>query len=88
MSVAQPLKRVQVLLPAETYQLLQRIAAKENQSVSALVRQAVEAQITKEARLAQKAEALARLSAMSLPVDDWEVMEAEIMEQRYQGHDG
>ncbi|HSN76169.1 MAG TPA: hypothetical protein VL334_13930, partial [Anaerolineae bacterium] len=39
--------------------------------------------IVKEARLAQKAEALARLAAMDLPVEDWEIMEVEIMEGRY-----
>lgn len=88
MTVMQPLKRVQILLPPETYQILQRLASDEKQSVSALVRRAVEDQIVKEARLAQKAEALARLAAMDLPVDDWEIMEVEIMEGRYRNHDG
>lgn len=88
MTVAQPLKRVQVLLPPETYEILQRLASDEQQSVSALVRRAVEEQLVKEVRLAQKAEALARLADMDLPVDDWEIMEAEIMAGRYHGHDG
>ncbi len=88
MIAMQPLKRVQVLLPSETYQILQRLAAEEKQSVSALVRLAVEEQLIKEARLAMKAEALAELAAMDLPVDDWEVMEADIMDGRYRGHDG
>lgn len=88
MGAVQLLKRVQVLLPSETYQILQRLAAEEEQSVSALVRLAVEEQLIKKARLAMKAEALAQLAAMDLPVDDWEAMEAEIMDGRYRGHDG
>ncbi len=87
MIVTQPLKRVQVLLPSETFDILQRLAAEEKQSVSALVRQAVEEQLIKEARLAMKTEALTRLAAMDLPIDDWEVMEGEIMDGRYRGHD-
>jgi hypothetical protein len=86
MTATQPLKRVQVLLSPETYRVLQRLASDEKQSVSALVRRAVEEQLIKEARLAQKADALARLVSMNLPVDDWNVMEAEIMDSRYQGH--
>lgn len=87
MTAIQPLKRVQVLLPPETYQILQRLATEEKLSMSALVRRAVEEQLIKEARVAIKAEAVARLATMNLPVDDWEVMEAEIMDGRYRGHD-
>ena len=83
----QPSKRVQILLPPETYQILQRLAAKEKQSVSALVRLAVEEQFIKKVRLATKAEALTRLTAMDLPVDNWDVLEAEITDGRYHDHD-
>ena len=86
MAVSKRMKRVQVLLPADSYEILQQLAAKAGQSVSALVRETIEEQLVEEARIARKKEALARMFEMELPVDDWDVMEKEIVNTMYQGH--
>lgn len=82
-----PLRRVQVLLPPKTYDMLQEIAAEQHESVSALVRQAVEDQLIKEVRQHRKLAAVDRLEALELPIDDWPAIEAEMAESRYSGHD-
>mgnify|MGYP003382108145 CR=1 FL=1 len=87
MTVSQPLRRVQVLLPPKTYDMLQEIAAEKKESVSALVRQAVEDQLIKELREQRKLAAVDRLEALDLPIDDWPAIEAEMAESRYSGHD-
>lgn len=87
MTVTQSLKRVQVLLPHKTYEMLQQIAAEKHESMSSLVRQAVEDQLIQEERLERKARALAALSSMELPIDDWNTIETEMMVSRYHGHD-
>jgi predicted transcriptional regulator len=83
MTAAQPMKRLQVLLPPDSYATLQQLAAEADQSVSALVRETIEEYLVKEARIERKKEALARMFEMELPVDDWEVMEHEI-EKRWE----
>ena len=87
MTAIQPLKRVQVLLPHKTYEMLQQIATEKQESMSALVRQAVEDQLIQEERLQRKARALASLSSMNLPIDDWDTVETELMESRYHEYD-
>lgn len=82
-----PLRRVQVLLPPKTYDMLQEIAAEQHESVSALVRQAVEDQLIKEVPQHRKLAAVDRLEALELPIDDWPAIEAEMAESRYSGHD-
>jgi predicted DNA-binding protein len=80
------MKRLQVLLPPDSYDILQQLADESDQSVSALVREMIEEQLIEEARIKRKKEALARMFEMELPVDDWDVMEKEIMDSMYQGH--
>ena len=86
MTISQSMKRVQVLLPQESYDILRQLAAEVNMSVSALVRGIIEEQLVEEARIKQKKEALARMFEMELPVDDWDVIEKEIMDSIYGGH--
>lgn len=86
MTVSQSMKRLQVLLPPDSYAILQQLAAEAHQSVSALVRETIEEQLVKEARITRKKEALARMFEMELPVDNWDVMEKEILDSMYQGH--
>jgi len=83
MTIARPMKRLQVLLPPDSYATLQQLAAEADQSVSALVRETIEEYLVKEARIERKKQALARMFEMELPVDDWEVMEHEI-EKRWE----
>lgn len=87
MTTSLPLRRVQVLLPPKTYDMLQEIAAEKHESVSALVRQAVEDHLIKELREQRKLAAVDRLEALELPIDDWAAIEAEMAESRYIGHD-
>ena len=71
------MKRLQVLLPEESYDLLRQLADESDRSVSALVREMIEEQLVEEARIQRRKEALARLFEMELPIDDWDVMEEE-----------
>jgi predicted DNA-binding protein len=83
MVVSRRLKRVQVLLPTDSYQILQQLAARTNQSVSALVRETIEEQLIQHMRARQKEEALARLCSGDAPVEDWGLMERQI-ERRWE----
>ena len=78
MTVSHHLKRIQVLLPADSYEILRQIAAREDRSVSALVRETIEEQLIDSARTRQKQEAFARLCSGDAPVSDWENMEGQI----------
>lgn len=86
MTTSRPMKRLQVMLPPDSYDILQQLADEADQSVSALVREMIEEQLIEEARIKRKKEALARMFEMELPVDDWDVMKKEIMDGMYQGH--
>ena len=80
---SRPMKRVQVLLPPDSCAILQRMAAEANKSVSALVREAIEEQLMKEAHIKRRMEAVGRLCQGDAPVDNWDVMEREI-EKRWE----
>jgi predicted transcriptional regulator len=72
-------ERTQVLLSPEQREKVERLAARTHRSVGAVIRDAIDAYRTpvpQEQRLA----ALERLFSIEAPVDDWEVMEAEILE--------
>ena len=71
-------RQVQVLLNPFQYQRLDEIARQRNRSMEALIREAVDQvyQSTVDERL----EAVQALSAMQLPVADWEQMERESVE--------
>lgn len=69
-------ERTQVLLSPEQVDRLRRIAKRDGRSVGAVIRDAVDAYTF---RIADRQAALERLLAMEGPVDDWEVMKAEIL---------
>ena len=71
-------ERTQVLLTPEQLARLKRIAARDGRSVGSVVREAVDSFVESEPDRRQRA--LDRLFAMNAPVDDWEVMKAQIME--------
>lgn len=74
-------ERTQVLLSPQQVERVQRIARREGKSVGAVIRDAVDAYTwTPEDRRRQ---ALERLMAMEAPVDDWEIMKAQIDEAAY-----
>lgn len=72
-------KRVQTILTTEQYELLLQVAKKKKKTVSALVRQAVEAECLEEELRATRQHALKNLLSLNAPVSDWEKMEGEIV---------
>lgn len=70
-------ERTQVLLTREQRARLERIAAHRGVSVGAVIRDAVD--LLTEPRRRSRIEAAQSLFAMEAPVDDWEVMEEEII---------
>ena len=70
-------ERTQVLLSPDQVARLKRIAAKEGRSVGAVIRDAVDSYVDpgddSRHRAAQS------IIGMNLPVDDWEVMKAQIL---------
>jgi predicted transcriptional regulator len=70
-------ERTQVLLSPEQVAKLKRIAAREGRSVGAVIRDAVDTYVDPGTEARRRA--FEELTAMNLPVDDWEVMKAEIM---------
>jgi len=69
-------ERTQVLLSPAQVDRIKRIARRNGKSVGAVIRDAVDAYTwTPEDRRRQ---ALEQLLAMEAPVDDWEVMKAQI----------
>lgn len=75
-------ERTQVLLTPAQRSRLERIAAERGISVGAVIRQAIDALVGRP-QLSRE-EAARRLLAMEAPVDDWEIMEEEII----RGHIG
>ena len=71
-------ERTQVLLSPEQLARLKRIAVRDGRSVGSVIREAVDTFV--EAQPDRRHQALERLLAMNAPVDDWEVMKAQIME--------
>ena len=69
-------ERTQVLLSPDQVARLKRIARREGRSVGAVIRQAVDAYTT--APPDHRREAIERLLAMEVPVDDWPVMKEQI----------
>jgi predicted transcriptional regulator len=69
-------ERTQVLLSPEQVEKLRRIAAREHRSLGAVIRAAVDAY--DDPGSDRRRAAVAAITAMNLPVDDWEVMKAEI----------
>lgn len=70
-------ERTQVLLSPEQLARLKRIAARDERSVGSVIREAVDSFVEAEPNRRQRA--LKRLFAMNAPVDDWDVMKAQIL---------
>ena len=73
-------ERTQVLLSPEQLARLKRIAERDGRSVGSVIREAVDSFV--EAEPDRRQTALKRLLAMNAPVDDWEVMKAQIMKSQ------
>ena len=72
-------KRVQTVLSERQYATLSRLAAERHTPVSVLIRDAVETVYFERAQREQRLTALANLLALDAPVDDWPVMEEQII---------
>ncbi len=70
-------ERTQVLLSPEQLARLKRIAARDGRSVGSVIRDAVDSFV--EAEPDSRERALQSILSMNAPVDDWEVMKAQIM---------
>ena len=70
-------ERTQVLLSPEQLARLKRIAARDGRSVGSVIREAVDSFI--DPGLDSRRRALESLMSLNTPVDDWEVMKAEIL---------
>lgn len=70
-------ERTQVLLSPEQVAKLKRIAVREGRSLGAVIRDAVDAYV--DPGDDSRRRAVEAISSMNLPVDDWEVMKAQIM---------
>jgi Ribbon-helix-helix protein, copG family. len=70
-------ERTQVLLSPEQLARLKRIAVREGRSVGSVIREAVDSFV--EAGSDSRERALQSILSMNAPVDDWEVMKAQIM---------
>ncbi|MEZ4659612.1 MAG: hypothetical protein R2911_18805 [Caldilineaceae bacterium] len=75
-------KRVQLLLPEAEWKQLSYLAQQQNQSVGHLIREAI-AQVyhvgERAAETSARSAILDKWSRMSLAVDEWDVMEDEVM---------
>lgn len=70
-------ERTQVLLSPEQLARLKRIASRDGRSVGSVIREAVDSFV--EAEPDSHERALKSILSMNAPVDDWEVMKAQIM---------
>ena len=70
-------ERTQVLLSPDQVTKLKRIAVRDGRSVGAVIRDAVDSYV--DPGDAARHRAVQAILAMNLPVDDWEVMKAQIL---------
>ncbi len=70
-------ERTQVLLSPEQIQRVKRLARQTHRSVGAVIRDAVDAYASVPAD--ERRAAVERLIRLDAPVDDWEVMKAQIL---------
>jgi predicted DNA-binding protein len=73
-------KRVQVLLDPFQYQRLDELARQRDQSMGALIREAID-HVYLQSAVEERLGAVRALAAMQLPVADWEQMERESVEE-------
>jgi Ribbon-helix-helix protein, copG family len=70
-------ERTQVLLSPQQVEKLKRIAARDGTSVGAVIREAIDGYIDPGSDARRRA--FEQMVTMNAPVDDWNVMKAEIM---------
>lgn len=70
-------ERTQVLLSPEQVARLKRLAARDGKSVGAVIRDAVDSYVDPGDDARHRA--VQAINSMNLPVDDWEVMKAQIL---------
>jgi predicted DNA-binding protein len=73
-------ERTQVLLSPQQVEKLKRIAARDGRSVGAVIRDAVDAYVDPGDDARHRA--VQAILSMNLPVDDWEVMKAQIQKSQ------
>jgi hypothetical protein len=73
-------ERTQVLLSPGQVEKLKRIAARDGRSVGAVIRDAVDSYVDPGSDSRRRA--FEDMIAMNAPVDDWEVMKAEILKSQ------
>jgi predicted transcriptional regulator len=73
-------ERTQVLLSPAQLARLKRIAERDGRSVGSVIREAVDSFVDAEPDRRQRA--LAAMFEMEAPVDDWEVMKAQILQSQ------
>ncbi|NJN83229.1 MAG: hypothetical protein HC802_13720 [Caldilineaceae bacterium] len=79
-------KRVQVLIAEDEWLELKRLSSRRESSVGRLIREAIaqtyftpaDAQISED-----RVRSVEKLIALDLPVDDWDVLEAEMSDRSY-----
>ena len=79
-------RRVQVLFPQDEYRMLEGYARETRRPLSLVVRECVENYLLPEVEGKRKTEALEWFCAPAEedPVDEWDVMEAELEKGRFQ----
>lgn len=73
-------QRTQVLLSPAQVEKLKRIAARDGRSVGAVIRDAVDAYT--DPGIDSRRRAVQQMLNMNAPVDDWEVMKAQILKSQ------
>jgi predicted transcriptional regulator len=73
-------ERTQVLLSPAQVTKLKRIAARDDRSVGAVIREAIDSFI--DPGVDARRRAIQEMITMNAPVDDWEVMKAEILKSQ------
>jgi Ribbon-helix-helix protein, copG family. len=73
-------ERTQVLLSPEQLAGLKQIAERDGRSVGSVIREAVDSFV--EAAPDRRRRAAQRLLAMNAPVEDWDVMKAQILKSQ------
>jgi len=73
-------ERTQVLLSPRQVEKIKRIATREGSSVGAVIRDAIDRYVDPGADARERA--IDSMLSMNAPVDDWDVMKAEILRSR------
>lgn len=74
-------ERVTVMLSVEQSGRVRGFAARQVTSVSSVIRDAIDTYLDDESVI--RREAADRLLSMNAPIDDWDVMKAQIVESRF-----